>query len=576
VLPKSTQKGPQWGRRLLIGVGFAFFVYIIMLLIANTANLVNTIALVPPIIWLALLALSCGNYVIRFWKWDYLTKGLKLKIPLKTQSKIFFGGFLFSITPGKIGEAMRAFMLNRETGRKVSELVTLSLFDRLSDLLGVSILALFGLATLLPRTFSTAILLVIAAFMIVAVVISQRRFYRLISPKLQGRSRTVRIVDTILETSANKLGGVRLLVCVTVSIFSWSLEGIGLWLLLQVLGFPASVGIALLMYFTATIAGTLSFLPGGLGATEVVLTAFFLASFIMTIETAMAITIVIRATTLWFGTVIGAIAYGIWLRTTRRISPSKATHQPTAPRARLKISVVLPVFGETTSIGEVVKTLFQRIGQHIYEVIIVISPRSPRETFRYCQCVRSEYGDKIVLTVQKKNPGLGRAVVQGIRMARGSHILMIDSDGELDPRDSAKMVDELVQSTSDLVVASRWIRGGGVRGYSSFKRIFTKAFSTVFRLLFRTGIHDLSLGYKLIVNDARLKHMRLEGNFHDIATETTLRPIWMGFKASEVPTVWVKRVAGKSKNPIRNNLLYIKMALRILFGSRTYSRRSAP
>jgi len=266
------------------------------------------------------------------------------------------------------------------------------------------------------------------------------------------------------------------------------------------------------------------------------------------------------------GVLRGGIVFNVRTRTTQNSCKTTQLAPSCWQENKPTITVVLPVYSETDTILGIITMLFDLIGEYIQEVLIIISPKSPPLTFDFCHRAVQRFPGKVVLSIQQQNPGLGRAIRQGFKMAKGTHILTIDSDGELDPRDSKSMVKRVVDTGSDLVVASRWIAGGGVVGYSSFKQVFTRLFSSAFRIIFRTPIHDLSLGYKLVINDRRFKELKFSANFHDIATETTLRPIKKGFTVSEVPTTWVKRTTGASKNTWANNFLYIKMALRILVG----------
>ena len=87
----------------------------------------------------------------------------------------------------------------------------------------------------------------------------------------------------------------------------------------------------------------------------------------------------------------------------------------------------------------------------------------------------------------------------------------------------------------------------------------------VFRLLFRTRIHDLTLGFKLARADV-MKSLPWTSQFHDIGCETTMRVLRARYSVTEVPTVWRKRTEGTSSNPFRRNFKYVRMALSILLG----------
>jgi dolichol-phosphate mannosyltransferase len=144
---------------------------------------------------------------------------------------------------------------------------------------------------------------------------------------------------------------------------------------------------------------------------------------------------------------------------------------------------------------------------------------------------------------------------------------MMDSDGEMDVQTVPRMLALLKEQNLDLVVASRWIQGGGVEGYDRFKYLLNRGYQLIFRLFYWTAVRDLTLGFKLGRADV-FKSMPWRAQFHEIACETTLRVIRAGYSVGEVPTVWRCRTEGVSKNLFRRNFRYVWMAFAILRGPR--------
>lgn len=230
--------------------------------------------------------------------------------------------------------------------------------------------------------------------------------------------------------------------------------------------------------------------------------------------------------------------------------------------APVKVSVVLPVLWEKQTVVEISHGLVEGLGERLHEIIMVVASRAPEDTLQICRTLEQEI-PQARLSMQKKNPGLGLGVRQGIKEATGTHILLMDSDGEMDVRTVPKMVDKLVDEDFDLVVGSRWTKGGGVVGYSKPRYVMNRAFQYVFRILFRTRVCDLTLGFKVCRADV-FQALHWNAQYHDIGCETTLRPIRAGCTVGEVPTVWVARAEGVSSNPFRNNFIYLWKTLLIL------------
>ena len=229
-----------------------------------------------------------------------------------------------------------------------------------------------------------------------------------------------------------------------------------------------------------------------------------------------------------------------------------------------RISAILPAFRETETLVELVGRLRDLLGADLHEIRIVVSPKSPPETLAACERAKSHFSPVHVL-VQARSPGVGFAYREGIDAAEGDLLLLMDTDGEFDAETAPLLLAKLRATGADLAVGSRFARGGGVEGYDPVKYVLNRVYQLLFRLLYRTRIHDLTFGYKL-GRASLLKSLPLQAQFQEIGCEVTLRALKAGARVEEVPTVWRARTAGASTNPIARNLKYAWLALGILLG----------
>lgn len=232
-----------------------------------------------------------------------------------------------------------------------------------------------------------------------------------------------------------------------------------------------------------------------------------------------------------------------------------------APTAR-DLSVVMPVWDEGDVLAEVVDGLYAAVPERLLEVVLVMDRRSGEATWAVAQSLAARR-EGVRLVLQDGPPGLGHAVRRGLADSRGAWILMMDSDGEMDVLTVPRLLSEQERTGADLVVAARWLPGGGARGYDPVKLVCNRVFQLLFRALHRVRLHDLTLGFKLLRGDAA-RRLPWRGEFHEIAVETTLRPVRAGLCVAEVPTVWTARRAGRSKNTFGRNFRYVSMALSLL------------
>lgn len=230
----------------------------------------------------------------------------------------------------------------------------------------------------------------------------------------------------------------------------------------------------------------------------------------------------------------------------------------------MRISVVTPVFDETDSVRELCEGLARILGEDLFEIFIVISPRSSRDSFAACLTESRRRPGVVKVVLQKGPRGIGIPYREGISYARGTHVLCIDSDGEMDLATAGALRDLFrADPALDLAVAARWAPGGGFVGYDWYKLPLNWFYQKLFRLLFRTPIHDLTYGYKMFRTDLA-QRLPFSGVRHEFACEGTLRPIRLKRRVAETPTRWTRRKAGVSKNRFVDNFRYVGMAWRIL------------
>ena len=256
----------------------------------------------------AILALSCGNYTARFLKWQYYLKILKIRLPVIDSIVIFMSGLGLSITPSKVGEVVRSWFLKRGFEVPIARSAPIVLADRLSDLMALVVLCALGVYSYhYGHTVVWGVAGLIAA---VFVVVTVRPLGTALLSNLEkvpgvGKKRMVH-VEQLYVSSAELLGWRRVGVPLILAIVAWACEGMGFYLVLSGLGLHLGFLVAVFIYSFSTIVGAVTLLPGGIGTTEGTLAGLLKLLGITTATAALA-AIIIRAATLWFGVLVGAI-----------------------------------------------------------------------------------------------------------------------------------------------------------------------------------------------------------------------------------------------------------------------------
>ncbi|TBV09268.1 lysylphosphatidylglycerol synthase transmembrane domain-containing protein [Phytopseudomonas dryadis] len=254
------------------------------------------------------LGMSLLNYVLRFLRWQSYLAALGHALAWRPSFGIYLAGFALSATPGKIGETIRSGLLKRHGvpyGRSLAALLS----ERLSDLLTITGLAAIGLGHY-PQTRPVAMAglgITLAALLL----LSQHRLIRQVFHWLEGRrGRLVELSRhalTLLLDARRCHSPLLLATSSLLSLAGWGAEALAFHYLLQWLGADVSLTFSVFVYAASTLAGAISFMPGGLGGTEAVMVALLLGNGIPQAD-AIAATLVIRLATLWFAVGIGALA----------------------------------------------------------------------------------------------------------------------------------------------------------------------------------------------------------------------------------------------------------------------------
>lgn len=254
----------------------------------------------------AMLALSLANYACRSLRWHVMSRSLGLRTSLRDNILYFLAGFALTATPGKLGESVRLLLLRRHYGYRLSRLAPLAVLDRLADLVALLLGALFGLANARMHPLALALVTVPALLLILTLIrpVLALGSLGLAFRVLRRGHRFFAAMRRAVRLSARVVTGPRVLWLLGMSLLGWSAEALALALLSRAMGVDLSLGDAIGVFCSAMVIGGVSMTPGGIGTTEVALVAL-LSERGVPLAPAVAITAIIRLTTLWFAVLTG-------------------------------------------------------------------------------------------------------------------------------------------------------------------------------------------------------------------------------------------------------------------------------
>ena len=253
VLDSLLKPGPL--RTALTIAGLALAAGCIAWLAFNVPNAAGALKGFDTRLLPVLLALVAADYALRFYRWRWLLRrATGLHVPLVTDAHLFLAGTAMILTPGRAGEWLKCVYAERLLGVPVAKTAPIPLLERLVDV--PAMLALAGLGALF---FETRLVLVAAPIAAVVAIAG----WRTLRPMF--RKRFGSMLDSPL------MCGSTVACALALGTGAWAIECVAFYVVLTGFGVEGGaelMGQAAFIYPLATLLGTFSFLPGGIGIAE--------------------------------------------------------------------------------------------------------------------------------------------------------------------------------------------------------------------------------------------------------------------------------------------------------------------
>ncbi|MBI4499483.1 MAG: flippase-like domain-containing protein [Chloroflexi bacterium] len=317
--------------RLLLSLGLSAAVFVALTVYGDVTQVAAALVsfrwdLVPAILGLTLL-----NYLLRFLKWQFYLSRIGVQgLRRRDSALIFCTGMAMAMTPGKVGEWLKSYLLRELAGTPMSRSAPIVLAERLTDGLALVLLASGGLV-LLPVA-GQAIAALGAAAVVGLGVVWYRPLADAIFTAAEGigplRS-PVQHLRIFYDATRTLFSPASLTLALVLGVVSWGAECLAFWLVLQGLGLeggPLLVVQAAFILAASTLGGALLLTPGGLGVAEGSIAGLSQLLLALPRDLAAAAALLIRLSTLWFGVSLGLVAL---LLVSRRLAalPERAAQE---------------------------------------------------------------------------------------------------------------------------------------------------------------------------------------------------------------------------------------------------------
>jgi dolichol-phosphate mannosyltransferase len=211
-----------------------------------------------------------------------------------------------------------------------------------------------------------------------------------------------------------------------------------------------------------------------------------------------------------------------------------------------KYLVVLPTYNELESLPVVLERLFAHNPQvHV----LIVDDASPDGTGELADGL-AKADARIQVLHREAKSGLGAAYIAGFRLGLSQgfdYLIEMDADGSHRSEDLVKLIE--ASTRADLVIGSRWVRGGAVENWAWHRVALSRLGNLYARTMLGAKIRDMTAGFRVFRADlvSKLIETEVASAGYSFQIEMAWRASKLGAEITEVPITFVEREFGSSK-----------------------------
>lgn len=237
-----------------------------------------------------------------------------------------------------------------------------------------------------------------------------------------------------------------------------------------------------------------------------------------------------------------------------------------------QLSIIVPTYNESQNIVEILKSITENIPKGLSTETIVVDDNSPDGTGKivedYISDIKKIAENTINIIHRTAKNGLSSAILNGIQSAKGETIVVMDSDFSHPPQIIPKMIEAFKQYQCDLVVASRYITGGNIEGWTIKRKLMSRIATLIAKKGLNVKTKDPMSGFF-----AFKKNIVKELNFDALGYKFLLELLVKtnGINVKEIPYTFENRKFGSSKLDTATVIDYLKSIWKLYKNGKTKS-----
>jgi len=220
----------------------------------------------------------------------------------------------------------------------------------------------------------------------------------------------------------------------------------------------------------------------------------------------------------------------------------------------MKTCILIPSYNESRTIGKIVNEI-KKMGFQV----IVVDDGSIDDTGK----IASDSGAIVMRHV--KNLGKGASLKEGfnfiLRTTNFDSVIIMDGDGQHNPKDIEKFVNHAKLSGSDIIMGNRMTF---TKDMPIIRLATNRLMSKLLSVVCRQGIPDTQCGFRLIRRSA-LKKLTLESNKFDLESEILIKASRKKIKIDSIPIDTIYRNEDSRIHPLKDTFRFIVLLIKSYF-----------
>ncbi len=238
--------------------------------------------------------------------------------------------------------------------------------------------------------------------------------------------------------------------------------------------------------------------------------------------------------------------------------------------SKLGLTVIVPTYNESQNIAKMLESIRKSIPAGMTAEIVVVDDKSPDGTADIAAKLASrlDHGIRLEVIRRPSKLGLSSAIMTGVLSSRGEIILVMDGDFSHPPATIPFMVEELQEAKCDIVVASRYVKGGSITGWPFKRKLMSRGATKIAQVGLGVEIHDPMSGFFAFRRQI-IRGVKFDTIGYKMLLEMLVK--LKGVSVSEIPYAFTNRRAGSSKVDASVVFNYLRAVYRLYRFGRTFS-----